>query len=150
DHLHADFHVHRDRGDEQQHDDGDRGRAENLRHGGLIAAEQHDDDDHRGDGQRNVGDCGEPLVPEVLGARAGGAAAAHAGERRAVWLGGACPHPAPAMASSTTTQRTTVTVIEPTKWAAASHSRSFGPKPRPASQIRWRMPPNMWWITDHV
>src|SRR5262249_33469080 len=140
--------MDRDRGDEQQHDDGDRRRAEDLCGRCLVAAEQRDHDAHRSDGQRHVGDRGEPLMPEMLGARFGGAAAEHASERCAD-MGGLGHYPIP-IVSMMKIHSTRVMAIEPTRLAAASHSRSFGPKPRPVSQMRWRMPPSMWWMTLKV
>ena len=83
DDLHADPHMRGDRDNEQQHDHGDQRRAEDLRDGRMVAAEQRDHDDDERDGERDVGDRGEALAPEMLGAGAGGAETAHARERRA-------------------------------------------------------------------
>src|SRR6185437_2415663 len=116
----------------------------------LIAAEQHDENHDRRDRQRNIGDRGQPLAPEMIGARMGGAQAADAGKRRADVLGGGIAHSGPPIASKPKIHNRTVIAIEPIRVAAASHSRSVGPKPRPVSQIKWRMPPSMWWITDQV
>ena len=100
------------------------------------------DDDDRGDGQWDVGDRGEALAPEIAGAGSGGAAAADPGERGADMLD-VVAHRGPPIAKRPTIHSTTVIAIEPTRLAAASHSRSLGPKPRPVSQIKWRMPPSM-------
>ena len=83
DDLHADAHMRGDRQDEQQHDHGDQRRAEDLHHCGMIATEQTHHDEHEGDDQRHVGDCGEALAPELLGAGSGRAQAEHPPERRA-------------------------------------------------------------------
>jgi len=40
-------------------------------------------------------------------------------------------------------ERSTVRLIDPNSVARASHSRSKGPKPRPVSQMRCRIPPSM-------
>ena len=82
DDLHADAHVDGDRQDEQQHEHGDQRRAEDLHHRGMIATEQAHHDEHEADGQRHVGDGGQALAPEMLGAgfgRARGRARARAG-----------------------------------------------------------------------
>ena len=50
---------------------------------GVVAAEQRDHDHDEGDGERHVGDRGEALAPELLGAGMGRAEAAHAPERGA-------------------------------------------------------------------
>ena len=76
------------------------------------------------------------------GAGSGGAAAADPGERGADMLD-VVAHRGPPIAKKPTIHSTTVIAIEPIRLAAASHSRSLGPKPRPVSQIRWRMPPSM-------
>src|ERR1700733_10690058 len=141
DHLHADSHMDDDRADEQQHDDSDERRAQNLRHRRLVTAEQHDQNDHHGDGQRNIGDRGEALMPEMAGAGFGRAGAAHARERSADMLRPA--HYGPPMIKSPIIHNTSVMAIEPIRLASASHSRSLGPKPRPVSQIKWRTPPSM-------
>src|SRR5271156_5822378 len=140
DDLHADLHMGDSRDDEQHQDDGDRRRTQDLRGGRLVAAHEHDQDDHRGDGQRNISDGGEALTPEMLGAGFGGAKATDAGERRAD-MGGSAHYDTP-IVKSTKIHSSTVMAIEPIRLAATSHSRSLGPKPRPVSQIRWRTPPS--------
>ena len=74
--------------------------------------------------------------------------AADAGQRGANMRGSA--HHETPIVSRTNSHSSTVMAIEPIKLAAASHSRSVGPKPRPVSQIRWRTPPSMWWISAQV
>ena len=92
---------------------------------------------------------GQPLANEVLGAGFRRAVAAHAAERRAHAHGRlanpftAASHRSPPISSPPTIHRMTVSAIEPTRLARASHSRSAGPKPWPVSQIRWRTPPSM-------
>ena len=141
--LHADPHVDGYRDDEQQHDDGDQRRSEDLGRRGLVAAEQHHDDDDGGDAQRNAGYGGQALPPELPGARSCGAAAQNAPERRADMLGTCVAHRGPPMARNPTIHSSSVIATEPIRLAAASHSRSTGPKPRPVSHSRWRMPPSV-------
>src|SRR5215467_8974337 len=129
--------MDRDREDEQHHNDGDRRRAEDLRHRSLVAAEERNENGDRGDGQRHIGHRGKPLMPEMLGTRLGG----HAAERSADMQWGG--HQAIPIVNMMNSHSTIVMAIEAMRLAAASHSRSLGPKPRPVSQIRWRMPPNM-------
>src|SRR5262249_47072136 len=126
--------------DEQQHDDGDERRAQGPLRRRLVAAEQRDHDQHEADGERHIGDRGETLPPEMLGPGLGRAKPAHARER------GAKPDLAHRWSPNTrypTTQRTSVSTIDPTSVMTASQSRSLGENPRPVSQIRWRMPPSM-------
>jgi hypothetical protein len=82
DHLHADSHVKEDRNDEQHHDDRNRGRAQYLGNGGVIAPDQGNNNQHRCDRERNVGDCGETLPDEIVSARLRRTKAAHPAERR--------------------------------------------------------------------
>ena len=64
------------------------------------------------------------------------------GIRHLIWDTGRGHYAIP-IVSMMNSHSTIVIAIEPIRPAAANHSRSFGPKPRPVSQIRWRMPPSM-------
>ena len=105
-----------DRDDEQQHDDRRRRRAQDLRHRRLIAAQQRNQDDHRRDGKRNIGDRGEPLPPEMLGAGMRGAVAADAARAACAYARGRSSRPS--HGSSTKTHSTSVSAIEPMRFAA--------------------------------
>ncbi|CEG10206.1 hypothetical protein BN961_03643 [Afipia felis] len=97
--LHADFHVQAARDDEERQQDGNDGRSEKLRGGGLIASGQHQDDDRDRDDQQRHRNGRDALAEEIGGAGMGGAEAAHTCERGAHgngFAGVACAHrPAP-------------------------------------------------------
>ena len=65
------------------------GEPEDLHHGRWLRPSSDITIRTTSDGERNIGDRGDALVPEMIGAGFGRAEAAHAGERRADVLGAA-------------------------------------------------------------
>ena len=82
--LHAEAHVHDAGQHEQQQRDGDVGLPQSTAHRGVVGAGVADQEPDQEADQEDVGDGGEPLQPEVLGAVLGRAQAADLGERGAL------------------------------------------------------------------
>src|SRR5512132_1092905 len=102
-----------------------------------------DDRENEKDHERHVGDRRHPLAPEGLGAAMRWSYAAGFGE----WRGHGY---APPLSQYPAIHSTSVSTVEPMMVPQAKISMLTLSRPRPVSQIRWRIPPSMWWIRPQL